>query len=110
MTKTFELVVLGRLLKVTVVGKSGKIESNLESETCPSCGNADCNIDCDGSQGADEHNEESEDDVRDRLKYNGFLTALEAIVLAHACAGVDVEAKQYIEGLETALEGASNNL
>ena len=110
MAKTIELVVLGRLLTVTVVGKSGKIVSGLERGTCPSCGNADCNMSCDGSQGADEHNEESEGDVEHRIAHNGFLDALEAIVLAHACAGVDVEAKQYVEGLETALEAASNNM
>lgn len=108
MPKLIELVVLGRLLSVTVEGESGRIVSGLDREACPSCGVAGCNNECDGSQGADEHNEESEDDVRGRLSYNVFCDALESIVLAHACAGVDVETKQYVAGLETALDAASN--
>ena len=29
---------------------------------------------------------------------------LEFMILAHACAGIDVSSKEYIEGLETVLE------
>jgi hypothetical protein len=31
------------------------------------------------------------------------LSALESLVLAHACAGVDIQSFAYLEGLETAV-------
>lgn len=37
------------------------------------------------------------------------LDMLESIVLAHACAGVDIETEEYIEGINTTLEAWSNN-
>jgi hypothetical protein len=37
------------------------------------------------------------------------LQAIESMVLAHACAGVDVESHAYIEGLETAVDAVLNN-
>lgn len=37
------------------------------------------------------------------------LEALESLILAHACAGVDVESAAYIEGINTALEAIDNH-
>jgi hypothetical protein len=37
------------------------------------------------------------------------MDAIEALVLAHACAGVDVESAAYLEGLNSALEAIDNN-
>lgn len=42
--------------------------------------------------------------------YNTAIDGIESLILAHACAGVDVTAKAYVEGLETALEALANNL
>jgi hypothetical protein len=39
-----------------------------------------------------------------------FVDAIESIVLAHACAGIQVTTPQYIEGIETAVEAGANNL
>jgi hypothetical protein len=36
--------------------------------------------------------------------------AVESLVLAHACAGLDVRDARYQAGLETALEAIDNNL
>ena len=36
--------------------------------------------------------------------------AIESLILAHACAGVDVTSLAYIEGLETAIDAIENNL
>jgi hypothetical protein len=36
------------------------------------------------------------------------LDAIEALILAHACAGVDVEEPGYVEGIETAVEKVYN--
>ena len=38
------------------------------------------------------------------------MEAIESLVLAHACAGVDVASPAYIEGIETAVEACCNNL
>ena len=102
-------------LHLTVNDKSGTIESHLERDACPFCGSAECNFDCDYSaaeflDGDSINNSESEDDVKERLQHNAYLDALESIVLAHACAGIDVTDQRYVEGLNSALEAAGNNL
>lgn len=38
------------------------------------------------------------------------IDAIESLILAHACAGVDIESPEYIEGIQTAVEAAANNL
>jgi hypothetical protein len=40
--------------------------------------------------------------------YNAAIDGLEALVLAHACAGIDVTSPAYIEGVETAVEAIVN--
>jgi hypothetical protein len=42
--------------------------------------------------------------------YNAAIDGLEALILAHACAGVDVEAPAYIEGIESAVEAIANHV
>lgn len=41
---------------------------------------------------------------------NAAYDALESLVLAHAIAGIDVEAPAYQDGLQTSLEAIANNL
>lgn len=36
--------------------------------------------------------------------------AIESLILAHACAGVDVTNPAYVEGVETAVLAVGNNL
>lgn len=48
------------------------------------------------------------EDEEDEL-YNAAMDGIEAMILAHAIAGVDVESPAYIEGIETAVEGCANN-
>ena len=38
------------------------------------------------------------------------LSVIESVVLAHACAGVDVTDPKYAEGVETALDAIANNM
>jgi hypothetical protein len=44
----------------------------------------------------------------------GYLTssigedAIESLILAHACAGVDISSPAYLEGVNTALDAISN--
>jgi hypothetical protein len=44
------------------------------------------------------------------VPFNAAIDALESLILAHACAGIDVESPAYVEGIETAVEAISNNL
>ena len=107
--KTFDLIVLGNHLAVATGDGNGGSISGLPRETCPSCGQTECVNECDGAQGADENNNESEEDAIGRQRYNAAVDALEAIVLAHACAGIDIGDPRYVIGLETALDAFSNN-
>lgn len=36
-------------------------------------------------------------------RYEAAVDALESVVLAHACAGIDIQAPAYVEGVETAI-------
>jgi len=42
-------------------------------------------------------------------QFNAAIDGLESLILAHACAGVEVEAPAYIEGVETAVEAIANH-
>jgi hypothetical protein len=37
------------------------------------------------------------------------LDALESLIVAHACAGIDVSSPAYVEGIETAYDAIDNN-
>lgn len=39
----------------------------------------------------------------------GAIEALESLILAHACEGIDIGAKSYVAGVLTAVESISNN-
>lgn len=41
-------------------------------------------------------------------KFNAAMDAVEAMVLAHACAGVDITAPAYLEGIEVAVNAAAD--
>jgi len=42
--------------------------------------------------------------------FNAAIDGLEALILAHACAGVDITSPAYIEGIETAVDAIGNHL
>jgi len=44
-----------------------------------------------------------------RFAFNTAIDGLEALLLACACAGVDVDSPEYIQAFETALEAIANN-
>lgn len=46
--------------------------------------------------------------VLSRAKFNAAIEGIESVILGHACAGLDVAAKAYIEGIRTALEAIGN--
>ena len=54
-------------------------------------------------------NETEKERFRRRRLYGAFF-AIENLILAHACAGIDVTAKSYVDGIETAIDSCCNNL
>ena len=42
--------------------------------------------------------------------FNAAIDGLEALILAHACAGVDIASPAYLEGIETAVDAIGNHL
>jgi hypothetical protein len=42
-------------------------------------------------------------------RYNLAMDGIESMLLAHACAGVDIEAVEYVDGLRSALQGCAAN-
>ncbi|MCE9554679.1 MAG: hypothetical protein K8T91_15085 [Planctomycetes bacterium] len=100
-------------IKITLAGNQGTIRSDLERQVCPFCGLPDCCYHCDeaaaGGFGKEaEKIAESEAEIVDRLKFNGALDAVESLVLARACAGIDVNSPAYLEGIETAINALGN--
>lgn len=82
--KTINIEILGETMTIETNGKgSGRILSGLCRET----------------------NMTMED-----CAFNTGLDIIEAMALAHACHGVDVESKEYICGIEEAYEALGNNL
>ena len=45
-----------------------------------------------------------------RQDYNSAIDGLESMVLAHACAGIDVRDARYVGGIGTALDAISNHM
>lgn len=40
--------------------------------------------------------------------FNAAMDAVESMVLAHACAGVNIKSPAYLEGIEAAVEAMAN--
>ena len=58
-----------------------------------------------GSVTSSLHSPEADDD-----SFNAAMDAVESMVLAHACAGIDVTDPRYVEGVRTCVESCANNL
>ena len=43
------------------------------------------------------------------MQYDASMDAIESIILAHHLAGIDVTTKEYIEGIEIAIESCANH-
>jgi hypothetical protein len=44
------------------------------------------------------------------VEYNAAIDGLESLILAHACAGIDIASPAYLEGIEAAVEAIANNV
>ena len=46
-------------------------------------------------------------EIQECETYNKMMDALKSMILAHACAGIDITTPAYIEGIETACNGCA---
>lgn len=83
---------------------AGTITSQLK-EACPVCEHELCYRDCAGARDGGE----SEEDCDSRQSFNDAVDGMEALILAYACAGGDVENLAFIEAIETAYQAIENN-
>jgi len=58
-----------------------------------------------GSVSSSLHSSDSGDD-----QFNAAMDAVESMVLAHACAGIDVTNSRYVEGLRTCIDACASHL
>lgn len=78
-------------------------------------GDADITVTLDGKGGGTIEStlgipEDSEEfDLEYDQAYNNAIDGIESLVLAHACAGVNVEDPRYLQGLQTAVHAVANN-
>jgi len=86
---------------------SCSIESNLQRETCPVCGQPDC-LFCEEAVST-QSKQQDPDDILGRIAYNGGVDAIEAMTLACAAAGIDVGSSAFLEAVDTALQALGNN-
>lgn len=48
-------------------------------------------------------------DKKKDAEYRAAIDGLESLILAHACAGIDITTPAYLEGIESAVDAISNN-
>jgi len=102
---------------VEIAGHRGWIISSNLKEVCPHCNKSDCVFSCDESQAefrdldAEPNLErETEQHVGRRMGFNHRMDIIESLIIAHACAGVDVTAPAYTEGIEVVVEESTKML
>ena len=105
MVKSRKIQVDKYVIEIDAFADGGVIHSNLK-ELCPICG-ADCYGGCESLSSEEV---EAPEDMEARRMFNTAMDAVESVILAHSCSGVDVESKEYIDGLKTAIEAISNNI
>jgi hypothetical protein len=63
-----------------------------------------------GTISSDLHEEQAgAEELEGFQRYEGGIDVLESLILAHALAGVDIQAVGYVEGIKTTLEALENN-
>lgn len=49
-------------------------------------------------------------DADNDVNYNNAIDGIESLILAHACAGVDIESNAYVEGINSCIDALRNQL
>jgi hypothetical protein len=109
MIKCKKIKIGSYVITVGPFADGGSIQSNLR-ENCPIC-KAECYGGCESIQSIIDSKEvEASEDKIYRFLLNTAMGAVESMILAHYCAGVDIESKEYVQGLETAIEAIKDNI
>lgn len=108
------ITLVGPIYNGSVRYRRGEIHSSIK-EICPHCRDLECYFDCSKSSKWQNIKDamtsiEKRAELENHRNYNYACDAIEAMVLAHAVAGVNVETAAYLEGIETAIDAASNNI
>jgi hypothetical protein len=51
-----------------------------------------------------------EKDSSENSLYNAAIDGIESLILAHFCAGIEVDSPAYVEGIQTATDACGNNI
>jgi hypothetical protein len=86
-----------------------------QKEVCTHCEDPNCEWDCmEALEWASDRDPDMctirNEELESNRNYNKACDAIESLVLAHACAGIDVNSKIYLEGLRSAMDAISNNM
>jgi hypothetical protein len=94
--KTIELPCYGFKITLSDDGNSGSVKSRLSSKIGDDEDFTQSPMDFVSQESLDE--------------YNFYVNAIESLVLAHACSGIDIESPEYVKGIETVVEAVGNKL
>ena len=82
---------------------SGAVTDTLHEE-CPFCSQPMCAFSCDQSK-----SDGDEDEVMERLTFNGAVDGLSSLLLAMVCRDLDITDKGFQGALQDALDACGNN-
>jgi len=115
-TETKLLKVRNNTIKVVLSedGECGTVERDMK-ELCKYCHEPACNMTCFDARSDFANKDEVELfehdlDVWRFQIHNAMIDAIESMILAHACTGIDVESEPYVSGIETVLDAIENHL
>lgn len=82
--------------------------SDLLHLVCPSCECGDCYFECGGCHLLDADDRETEEQARERIKWNGFVDGITSLLLALSEAGHDISKME--DCVQTAVNAGQNHL
>lgn len=102
MKKTIKLSIYDIELEIILDEKgeptgSGAILKSSLKENCTYCGKTDCT-----------ETLATDEEKSSRNRFNDMMDVVESMILAHACAGIDVESPAYLEGAEIVIDKICN--
>jgi len=86
---------------LTIVAEDGgaSLEGTLKDD-CPYCSCIDCYSNCE--------DQETEEDIDFRQRYNNVMDGIESLLIALAAEGEDVSTERFAVAIQTAIEAAAN--
>jgi len=86
-----------------------------QKEVCTHCDDPNCEWDCmEALEWASDRDPDMctirNEELKSNRAYNKACDTIESLILGHACAGMDVTNKTYVEGLKSAMDAIANNM